>query len=69
MSDTSIIQLITGPLKPSFAVFLIFVGLYSIIVNAKHENKQNRIRSAKFARLAGWCYVIGGAGLLAILWL
>ncbi|MCX7779794.1 MAG: hypothetical protein N2491_02620 [Negativicutes bacterium] len=62
-------NIITGPLKPSFAVLLILVGLYSLVINAKHETKRNFMRSAKFARIAGWCYIIGGACILVISWL
>lgn len=59
-----ITKLLAAPLNPTFAILLIFVGSYSLTVNTMHEKKQNHYRAAKFARVAGWCYIIGGAGIL-----
>jgi hypothetical protein len=64
MSD--IFKLLTAPLDHSFALTLILVGLYSLIINAKHDTKQNYICSAKFARIAGWCHIVGGIGILIL---
>lgn len=64
MDDTSVVTLLTTPLEPSFAILLILVGCYSLLINVKHETKYNHIRSANLARIAGWCYIIGGVGIL-----
>lgn len=66
MNDTSVVKLLTTPLDRTFAIILILVGLYSLIINSKYETKQNYIRSAKLARSAGWCYIIGGVGILLL---
>lgn len=42
MSD--IFKLLTAPLDYSFALTLILVGLYSLLINAKHATKHNYIR-------------------------
>lgn len=67
VDDTSILKILAGPIEPSFAILLIFVGLYSIGINANYEKSQNYTRSAAAARIGGWCYIIGGASLLIIL--
>lgn len=64
MSD--IVKLLTAPLDRSFALTLILVGIYSLLINAKHDTTYNYIRSAKFARITGWCYLIGGVGILIL---
>lgn len=66
MNDTPILKLLTTPLDRSFAIVLILAGLYSLIINSKLETKQNYIRSAKLARIAGWSYIIAGAGILVM---
>lgn len=67
MADTSFLNVLSGPIKPSFAILLIFAGLYSLIINGKYEKKRNYVRSANAARIGGWCYIVGGASLLIIL--
>ncbi|MDR7865735.1 MAG: hypothetical protein RIN56_02900 [Sporomusaceae bacterium] len=66
MNDQPLIKLLTNPLEPSFAVVLILVGLYSWKINARQAANKNCLRSAKFARIAGWCYIAAGAGILLV---
>lgn len=63
MLDRSIGKLLTAPLDPSFAMLLIFVGVYSLIINSKQAAQQNFLRSARLSRIAGWCYILGGCGI------
>ena len=64
MNDQPIFKVLTNPLEPSFAFVLILVGVYSLIINARQAASRNWLRSAKFARIAGWCYIAAGAGIL-----
>lgn len=66
MNDQPIIKLLTNPLEPSFAIVLILVGIYSLKINASLAANRNCLRSAKFARIAGWCYIAAGAGILLV---
>ncbi len=66
MPDPSLLKVLTEPLEPSFALMLILAGLYSWKINARQAARQNCLRAAKFARVAGWCYMAAGAGILLL---
>lgn len=69
MNDSSILTILTRQLDPAFAILVILVGLYSIYINVKCDTQNSHPRSAKLARIGGWCYITGGIILLIVLYI
>ncbi|MDT8901580.1 CLC_0170 family protein [Anaeroselena agilis] len=64
MGDQSVFNLLTNPFDSSFAIMVILVGVYSLLINVRQATQQNCLRGAKVARIAGWCYIVAGVGIL-----
>jgi len=64
MDPQKLIKILSAPLTLSFGTSLILVGLYSLTLNVASAKTLNHPRAEKFARIGGWLYILGGAGII-----